>query len=524
MASNNSKPQPATVVVRRDLAVGAGIGFLSTFPAVLASIVFHIFVIGMLVLLSEPGQAGPPIEKSKEDNTINADPADEAKPNDPFATSDFDPAAQEFDTDINFKVERKAEVSIPGTVNPNEAVGILDGDKNTPPTSLPAPGGFGNKGQGGTIEGLTGNAKSMGELGGYGPRGMPLAGSIYGRSGATKEFALRDGGGTTESEAAVARGLKWIARNQSPDGKWMLDGNFKDKGSANDIAGTAFGLLPLLGAGKTHKASKDNPYDKPIEKALLYLIRRQDKKTGNFGGGMYAHGLATIAICEAYGLTQDPTLRMPAQRAINYIVSAQHDGGGWRYSPGQAGDTSVVGWQIMALKSAQMSGLDVSAVVMRKAQRFIDEVCDENGNEGYGYTGKGSSPTMSAVGLLMRVYLQSWGAKNPRMIKGVEMNLLTTPPGAQKNIYYYYYATQVMHHFGGEDWKKWNAKMRDDLVKSQDKSNGNNDGSWSSEGDAHGSSGGRLMITSLSLCSLEVYYRHLPIYFRDAGAKADMAK
>src|SRR5439155_26749173 len=99
-----------------------------------------------------------------------------------------------------------------------------------------------------------------------------------------------------------------------------LDGNFKDRGTPNDTAGTAFGLLPLLGAGKTHKSAPDNPYDKPIEKALLYLIRKQDKRSGNLGGGMYSHGLATIALCEAYGLTQDPNLRRPAQMAVNYII------------------------------------------------------------------------------------------------------------------------------------------------------------------------------------------------------------
>jgi hypothetical protein len=298
----------------------------------------------------------------------------------------------------------------------------------------------------------------------------------------------------------------------------MLDGNFKDRGTPNDIAGTAFGLLPLLGAGKTHKSAPDNPYDKPVEKALLYLIRKQDKRTGNFGGGMYAHGLASIAICEAYGLTQDPNLRKAAQMAVNFIVKAQHSAGGWRYAPNQAGDTSVVGWQVMALKSAQMSGLDVPEVTMRKAQQYLNSCCD-TANEGYGYVGVGSTPTMSAVGLLCRQYLQAWGPQNLRLIKGIDNNIKTYPPGTTKNIYYFYYATQVMHHFGGGAWKNWNEKMRDFLVKTQDKGNGPNQGSWNSDGDPHGSAGGRLMVTSLSLLTLEVYYRHLPLYYRETGEK-----
>ncbi|MCS7047110.1 MAG: terpene cyclase/mutase family protein, partial [Gemmataceae bacterium] len=440
-------------------------------------------------------------------------------------TTDVDPAATEFDTDINYNVERIADVSVPGTVNPNEAVGILDGDKTAAPTNLPAPGGFNNKGQGGAIDGPNGNSNAVGELGGYGPRGMPLAGTFYGRSGATRERSLREGGGTTESEAAVARGLKWIARNQFPDGSWRLDGNFPDKGSHNDIAGTAFGLLPLLGAGKTHKQSKDNPYDKPVEKGLKFLILKQNKKTGDFGGGMYGHGLATIAICEAYGMTQDSSLRRPAQMAINFIVAAQHAEGGWRYAPGQAGDTSVTGWQIMALKSGQMAGLDVPEATMRKAMKYLNSVCD-TANEGYGYTGPGSTPTMSAVGLLCRQYLESWGPQSIRLIKGIDNHLKPQMPssGPRKDIYFYYYATQVMHHFGGEAWKNWNTKMREFLIATQDKTKGSpNEGSWSSAGDPHGSSGGRLMVTSLNLLTLEVYYRHLPLYYREAGGQGNMA-
>ncbi|HMF16879.1 MAG TPA: prenyltransferase/squalene oxidase repeat-containing protein [Gemmataceae bacterium] len=336
-------------------------------------------------------------------------------------------------------------------------------------------------------------------------------GSIFGRTNRYIEKALREDGGSKESEAAVVRGLKWLKRNQSEDGGWKLDGNFKDKGTANDTAGTAFGLLPFLGAGKTHKPAKNNDYDKVVEKGVQFLIRRQDNQTGNLGGGMYAHGLATIALAEAYGLSKDPALRGPAQAAVNYIVRAQHHAGGWRYAPGQAGDTSVTGWQVMALLTAQMAGLDVPKVTLRKTQFLLGNCCD-NDNEGYGYVGPGSTPTMSAVGLLFRQYLDRWGPKEARLLKGIDNNLMPNGPGSMKNMYYFYYATQVLHHVGGPRWKTWNEKMRDHLVTTQDKSKGPNDGSWSSEGDVHGPAGGRLMTTSLSLLTLEVYYRHVPLH------------
>jgi hypothetical protein len=109
------------------------------------------------------------------------------------------------------------------------------------------------------------------------------------------------------------------------------------------------------------------------------------------------------------------------------------------------------------------------------------------------------------------------------MIKAVSGIINANPP-ARQDVYYYYYATQVMHHFGGESWKKWNEKMREYLISKQDKNDKNASfGSWSPAGDPWGRAGGRLMITSLNLLTLEVYYRYLPLYYRDAGYKMDKA-
>jgi hypothetical protein len=491
-------------------------------PASLMSVLFHCVLLGLFYLLAPKGIQAVETER-KDDGAVATETQEDIR-KDPLLTTDIDPSMTEPDVDINYNVDRKADISVPGTVNPNESVGILNGEKDVAPTNLPAPSGFGNKGQGGALDGLIGNTNSnIGEVGGYGLRGMPLAGSFYGRSGATREKSLREGGGTGASEAAVALGLGWLARHQEADGRWKLDGRFPDKGNANDPAGTALGLLPFLGAGKTHKLKKDNPYDMVVEKALRYLIAIQNKKDGSFSRDMYAHGLCTIALCEAFGLSQDYNLKKPAQQAINFIVSAQHAAGGWRYSPGQAGDTSVTGWQIMALKSGLMCGLDVPAASLRKAQNYLEQEVLHSQTEGYGYTdGANATKTMTAVALLCRQYLQGWGSGNLRMIKGVDNYIKPNFPKAEvKDVYYYYYATQVMHHFGGDEWKNWNNKNRDLLVNTQNKDRARPEvwGSWAPTGDQWGQTGGRLMVTSLNILSLEVYYRYLPLYYRDNGAK-----
>src|SRR5207249_4378243 len=150
-----------------------------------------------------------------------------------------------------------------------------------------------------------------------GKDGPGLSPFFANRIGAARESALREGGGTEASEAAVARGLKWLMRQQLSDGRWTLGTGVEPR----PIAATAFGLLPFFAAGKTHKADAKNPYDKVVDKGLKFLIKSQDKKTGYFGGSMYEHALATTALCEAYALSSDPELRKPAQQAINLIVN-----------------------------------------------------------------------------------------------------------------------------------------------------------------------------------------------------------
>src|SRR5262249_47668303 len=154
----------------------------------------------------------------------------------------------------------------------------------------------------------------------------------------------------------------------------------------------------------------------------------------------------------------DPQLKGPAQRAVDYIANAQRDAGGWDYGPKGAGfDTSVGGWQLMALKSGQMAGLHVSADAFSKANRWLDSASSPDGGS-YAYRSSASSGTpgrMTAVGLLCRQYLR-WGPRHPGLIKGVE-NLRKLPPDkALKDLYYYYYATQVMHHMAGTAWEFWN--------------------------------------------------------------------
>jgi hypothetical protein len=358
--------------------------------------------------------------------------------------------------------------------------------------------------------------------------GSPALGtSLGGRAPDVRMKTLLDEGGSEQTELAVAMGLKWLAKHQNDDGSWSLDGfdrsgdcngRCDDRGHHSDTAGTALALLPFLGAGHTHRQGE---YKETVERGLQWLIRHRDEQYGLMGEGsgrMYAHGQAAIALCEAYALTRDSKLRGPAQQAIDFIVAAQHPAGGWRYFPGEPGDMSVVGWQLMALRSAQMSDLQVPKEVIERSNHFLDSVQLNAKVCRFAYLPGGEpSETMTAEGMLCRLYA-GMPTDTPALTSAADFLLLRYPPSVSKgNMYYWYYCSQVMHHLGGSRWKRWNDKMRPLLLSTQIVQ-GHETGSWNPH-NYPDTSGGRVYMTALAVCTLEVYYRHLPLYKNAALVK-----
>ncbi len=345
-------------------------------------------------------------------------------------------------------------------------------------------------------------------------------GDLAGRTSKGRKALVEQEGGSEASEAAVIRALKWLASVQQPDGSWSFAeiGESKDAGSLEkcQMGATGMALMAFLGAGHTHM--KDGPYKKNVEAGLGYLLLNGklgptgvDFRAPSNEGNMYTHGIVSIALAEAYGMTKDQRLRRAAEGGLAFIINAQGKDGGWRYAPQQDGDTSVVGWQVMALISGHHSGISVPKNVFTGATKFLDKVQAEEGAH-YGYDAPAPNrPGTTAVGLLCRMYL-GWNHETDALKRGVLYLGKVGPSNA--NAYYNYYATQVMHHIGGEAWEKWNVKMREHLIATQHME-GPEKGSWKAVG-AHSEVGGRLYETCLNVMILEVYYRHLPLYQRNA--------
>ena len=355
---------------------------------------------------------------------------------------------------------------------------------------------------------------------------LPTAGFMS-RTAARREKQLSEAGGTEESERSVAAAINWLARHQNPDGSWgcagferqckdasckahQKRGGFNQGGVGADysVAGTAFGLLPLLAAGQTHQSK--GPYQRVVYNGLLWLTKNQNEETGRFGtGSMYEHGLATIAICEAYGLTKDLKLKNLAQGAIRFTEDAQNDAsGGWHYTanPPTVGDTSVLGWQYMSLVSAQLAGLKVNPRSLTNANKFLASVAKGKSGGLFSYMpDSGPTPAMSSVGLLC---MQHRGMKrtDPAMVEGTNY-VMANLNGAKHDSYFLYYATQVMRNLPGAEWDKWNDQTRKHLVATQ-VNEGCAAGSWA----PLGHSAGLVMSTSIHALTLEIYYRYDSVY------------
>lgn len=338
-----------------------------------------------------------------------------------------------------------------------------------------------------------------------------------------KEMAAVFGNHPAE-ETAVKRGLLWLAQHQNEDGSWSLhefhknckkhNGKCSGAGSErSNTAGTGLALLPFLASGYVPESKE---YGSVVTKGLEWLLTNQQKDGRIQGQGdrqvMYSHGIATIALCEAYAMTKEPRLGDAAKKAVDFIVKAQHPkSGGWRYNPNEPGDTSVVGWQVMALKSAEMAGIRVPNSTYQNVRRWLASVEGSQPTGGvFGYTNKSPTPAMTAEGLLCLEFLAE-PRTSPRLNNGADYLLKYLPRKDQRHTsYYWYYATQVLYHLQNEGWTTWNESLRKLLVDGQEKS-GVAKGTWAPK-DQWEKRGGRIYTTALKLLMLEIEYRHLPLY------------
>jgi hypothetical protein len=360
---------------------------------------------------------------------------------------------------------------------------------------------------------------------------------------------------TKETESAVLAALRWLARHQNADGSWSAEGfnhkcvNGKCSGGGErdyDTGVTALSVLAFLGAGYS-QVSRDEFVDPAVpgltlrfgdvvKRSLQWLIAHQDPEgcVGERGQKhMYNHAVAALALSEAYGMTVSQPLREPAQRAIDFLVNAQNPGKAWRYSAKSGdNDTSVTGWAVMALKSAELSGLEFPRSAYEGALNWLNEATERNGYYRVGYTQAGTGkvyvpgkneqfsdhPSMSAVAVMSRIFIQKKRDPALAAVNHLMGDLPAWKPG-EVDFYYWYYASLALFQYDGPKgafWRKWNEPMKNAILPAQKTgAAGCENGSWDPAADRWGFEGGRVYAAAINCLTLEVYYRYAHVF----GAK-----
>ncbi len=373
--------------------------------------------------------------------------------------------------------------------------------------------------------------------------GGGAAGLFGSRSGGGRRRAVGRFGGSQESERAVEAALRWFAIHQSPNGQWSVAGypaNCNEGGprcepgtahigAAGDRAATAYALLCYLGAGYDHRHM--SRWRQTVRRGMEWLVEAHD---GNFNYGRnYEQGIVAMTLAEAFALSNDPTLRKPAQKAINVLIERQTQDGdgyglGWDYVRPRLDrmDASVTGWVVMALKSADAAGLDIGNS-LQGAERYVRGAwkaanpdharLSPYDSSGFPYTWNAQAnatgrTNLACVGLLCGVFL---GIDPDDIMMQTMANYVmenNLPTAYPTNTYFMYYNTLGIFQMGGERWQTWNDTVRDMLVAAQRRDPSCFDGSWDFVGtEFYGHQIGRLVSTAYVTLSLQVYYRYLPM-------------
>ncbi len=389
-------------------------------------------------------------------------------------------------------------------------------------------------GESGSLLGTTGKNKGSTDTLGVGT-GAGGSGKFGKRGKGGKENIIPDlrKGPPRGTQDALLAALTWLKRHQSADGSWRAAGFHTncactDDGAADyDVGLTGLALLAFLGDGHTQYSRDDNGFGDVVKRAIRWLLSQQDPEgcIGDRGSKhMYNHAIAALALCEAFGMSGSEPLRAPAKKAIDFLAAARNPGAGWRYgSRCGDSDTSVTGWAVMALKSAELSEIDVPRDAFTDALAWIEKATDGSGYYGVGYTSRGlqtvfvpgknehfdSHPAMTAVGMLSRVFIQR---KRVPELAASELLLADLPAweANKTDFYYWYYGSLAMFQVDGPkgvQWKKWSDAVVKALLGHQ-VATGCAAGSWDCKEEHWGFEGGRVYATAINALTLEVYYRY----------------
>ncbi|MFT4557385.1 MAG: hypothetical protein ACI93T_001209 [Porticoccaceae bacterium] len=304
------------------------------------------------------------------------------------------------------------------------------------------------------------------------------------------------------------KGLQYLVSTQSQAGGWS--------GGQTGPGVTGLGLMVFLASGEDPNFGK---YSGNVKRAIRSLITEQDKNTGILGNSMYHHGFAMLGLAEAYGAVDDRrvwpdgkkgrTIGAALELAVRAALTSQKNNtrGAWRYSPSDTeADTSVSGAVLVGLLAARNAGIEVPDTAIDKAISYYTKMTSASGQVAYSGGLGGFNESLARISIATLVYsvakrkdLTQFKSTLAYLVNKLEF---TGSSGHGWVNYQRYYQAQALFQGDVDAWERWNKLLIRQLKSSQ-----------LPDGSCPGQHGGSVS-TSLSLLSLALNYRFLPIYER----------
>ncbi len=340
------------------------------------------------------------------------------------------------------------------------------------------------------------------------------AGGAFGGRGGSADRAPGSGG--KKRVDTVGGSGRWLLEHQQSDGSWKADGFGLGKHD-HDVAVTGLAITTYLGAGYTNRGR--HPFRGAVSKGLRYLKNVQDPE-GHFGprdlpGSAFGHATASLAMIEAYGMTNSPIFKGAAQGAVDYILASRLPGGGWA-APSKSNeiDLTVTSWNMLALASAHLVNRDA----LRRGHPEPFRVERDLLRSIPGWIAK-AEPADSTLSRGAEALARIFAGADPRKDARVQVladALAATPPrwdakNATNDLMGWHFGVLAMHQIGGRHWKIWKDAIDDAIVDSQrkDGTHATVKSSWDPLGASpEAQAGGRAMSTALMSSCVQVYYRY----------------